>query len=169
MWRENTHVSSRVETLDRQFLSQWYRWLELSVWPLQHKEKGGGGQHRESSVLTYNVSIDFIQRKYVVLKIGGWDESATQISHGVLWISANNAGVPLRRGPLNGQAFQSSFNLRAGSTARPGFVDLGSEPQIANLWTALYSLQSTFTFLLSSWQALNGNTVETESENTPGC
>lgn len=73
--------------------------------------------------------------------------------------SSKYTGVPFRRGPLNGQPFLSSSNLRAGSTPKPGYVDLGSEPQIANLWIALHSLQSTFSSPLSFWQAfLNGNT-----------
>ena len=61
---------------------------------------------------------------------------------------------------MHGQPFLSSSNLRAGSTPRPGFVGLGSELHIANLWIALYSLQSAFSFPLSFWQAFkNGNTL----------
>lgn len=42
----------------------------------------------------------------------------------------------------------------------PGLVDLGSGPQITNLWIALHSLHSTFLSALSFWQAfLNGNTL----------
>lgn len=52
--------------------------------------------------------------------------SATQISHCVLLIPANTV-VPFGRGPLNGQPSLSFSNLRAGSTPRPGFVDLGSD------------------------------------------
>lgn len=42
----------------------------------------------------------------------------------------------------------------------PGLVDLGSGPQITNLWIALHSLHSIFPSALSFWQAfLNGNTL----------
>lgn len=77
MWEKNTHERRQLETLERQSVARWYRWLGLSVWLLKHKQKEKKLENHQFYRI-YNVSIDLIQHKCIVLSGMGVKEAHRQ-------------------------------------------------------------------------------------------